>query len=108
MFCIEEIGKESVIEICPILIIPGQQAREIVSGYVLYEYYFEWKKDSIALALGYGSLYNHSPVPNAFFEADYKNQYIIFRASEDIPAGTEILVDYHAGNPEEKVWFDIK
>ena len=88
MFCTEDILADSVIEICPILIIPGEQAREIVRGYILYEYYFEWKKDSIALALGYGSLYNHAATPNAFFEADYKNQYIIFKAATDIPSGT--------------------
>lgn len=68
MFCTEDILADSVIEICPILIIPGEQAREIVRGYILYEYYFEWKKDSIALALGYGSLYNHAATPNAFLK----------------------------------------
>ena len=78
MFCTEDILRDSVIEICPIIVIPGEQAREIVRGYVLYEYYFEWKKDSIAIALGYGSLYNHSEKPNAEFQAEYKNQHIIF------------------------------
>ena len=108
MYCTEDILRDSVIEICPIIVIPGEQAREIVRGYVLYEYYFEWKKDSIAIALGYGSLYNHSEQPNAIFEPDYKGQYIIFRALKDITAGQEILVDYHAGNPDEKVWFEIR
>ncbi len=108
MYCTEDIAAESVIEICPIIVIPGEQAREIVRGYVLYEYYFEWRRDSIAIALGYGSLYNHSGTPNSIFEPDYKNQLILFKALQDIPAGTEILVDYHAGNPDEKVWFEIK
>lgn len=108
MYCTEDIVRDSVIEICPIIVIPGEQAREIVRGYVLYEYYFEWKKDSIAIALGYGSLYNHSEHPNAKFEPDYKNQYIIFKSTKEIPAGEEILVDYHAGNPDEKVWFEIR
>ena len=108
MYCTEDIQMDSVIEICPIIVIPGEQAREIVRGYVLYEYYFEWKRDSIAIALGYGSLYNHSEKPNAVFEPDYKGQYIIFKAVKVIPAGAEILVDYHAGNPDEKVWFEIK
>jgi SET domain-containing protein len=108
MYCTEDIAEGSVIEICPIIVIPGEQAREIVRGYVLYEYYFEWKRDSIAIALGYGSLYNHSPQPNAVFEPDYKGQYIIFKALKEIPSGHEILVDYHAGNPDEKVWFEIR
>ena len=37
------------------------------------------------------------------FEPDYKGQYIIFKALADIPAGQEILVDYHAGNPDERI-----
>lgn len=108
MYCTEDIVRDSVIEICPIIVLPGEQAREIVRGYVLYEYYFEWKKDSIAIALGYGSLYNHSEHPNAIFEPDFKSQFIIFRSLMEIPAGHEIVVDYHAGNPDEKVWFEIR
>lgn len=108
MFCTQDILKKSVIEICPIIVIPPDQAKEIVRSHVLYGYYFEWKRRSIALALGYGSLYNHSPNPNAAFDADFPNQYIIFKALRDIPAGEEILVDYHSGNPDEKVWFEVK
>jgi SET domain-containing protein len=108
MFCTQDIGKKSVIEVCPIILIPPDQAREIVKSHVLYGYYFEWKRKSIALALGYGSLYNHSPKPNAAFDADFPNQYIIFKALRNIPAGEEILVDYHSGNPDEKVWFEVK
>ena len=72
MYCTEDIAAGSVIEICPIIIIPADQAREIVRSHILYEYYFEWKKDSIAVALGYGSLYNHAENPNAEFQPDYK------------------------------------
>ncbi|HJW28156.1 MAG TPA: SET domain-containing protein-lysine N-methyltransferase [Saprospiraceae bacterium] len=107
MFCTQDIEPDSVIEICPIILIPIEQAGQIIKGHVLYDYYFEWKKNTIAIALGYGSLYNHAEHPNAEFEPDYKNQYIIFRALHAIPAGTEILVDYHAGNPDEEVWFEV-
>ena len=107
VYCLEEIQAGSVIEICPIILIPPDQAKEIVRGYILYDYYFEWKKEHIALALGYGSLYNHSSTPNAFFEPDYQRQLILFKAAIEIPAGQEILVDYHAGTPEEKVWFEV-
>ena len=108
MYCTEDIEKDSIIEICPIIVIPADQAKEIMRSHVLYGYYFEWKKETIAIALGYGSLYNHAPKPNAFFDADYKNQHIIFKSLQVIKAGEEILVDYHAGNPDEDVWFEIK
>ena len=108
MYCTEDIARDSVIEICPVILIPIAQAKMIDREHVLYSYYFEWKKKTIALALGYGSLYNHAPTPNAFFEMDYAHQHIIFKAGEDIAAGTEIVIDYHAGNPGEAVWFEVK
>ena len=108
MYCTEDIQADSVIEICPIIVIPADQAREIIRSHVLYEYYFEWRKETIAIALGYGSLYNHSPEPNATFDADYENQYIIIKSLKMIPAGEEVLVDYHAGSPGEAVWFEIR
>lgn len=107
MYCIEDIAEESLIELCPVILIPAEQTKEIIKGHILYEYYFEWKKKQFAIALGYGSLYNHSGSPNAFFQPDYRSEIIRFIASEFIPAGKEILVDYHAGNPDEKVWFDV-
>jgi SET domain-containing protein len=107
MFCTADIGEDSVIEICPVILIPIEPGKAFDRQHVLYSYYFEWKKRSIAIALGYGSLYNHAAKPNAYFEMDYANEHIIFKASVEIPAGTEILIDYHAGNPDEKVWFEV-
>jgi SET domain-containing protein len=108
MFCTEDIQKGSVIEICPVIIIPGEQARLIMREHILYSYYFEWNKDSIALALGYGSLYNHAEKPNAFFEINPGEEQIVFKAERRIRAGEEILVDYHAGNPGAELWFDVE
>jgi hypothetical protein len=107
MYCTEDIMQDSVIEICPIILIPIEPGKPFSKEHVLYSYYFEWKKRSIAIALGYGSLYNHSPQPNAFFEMDYGNELIIFKSATEIPAGMEILIDYHAGNPDEAVWFNV-
>ncbi len=108
MFCANDIVKDSIIEICPILVIPQEQANGIKLGHILYEYYFEWINGKIAIALGYGSLYNHDNNPNAEFDPDYTNEHIIIKAATEILAGEEILVDYHAGSPEDKLWFDVK
>ena len=108
MFCTEEILKESIIEMCPLLILADEQAAFIKEGHILYEYYFEWSDSQLAIALGYGSLYNHDSHPNAVFDPDYAFEYIVFRAVTDIPAGEEILVDYHAGSPERKLWFEVQ
>lgn len=108
MFCAEDILEESIIEVCPILILGAADAAFIKEGHLLYEYYFEWSDEQIAIALGYGSLYNHDNHPNAAFDPDYEFEHIVFRAVTDIPAGEEILVDYHEGSPERKLWFEVK
>jgi SET domain-containing protein len=107
MFCTEDISAGSVIEICPIIVLTAKEAIGIDRDHILYQYYFEWKGKRIALALGYGSLYNHAAKPNAFFEPDYEDEQILFKAAEDIPAGTEIVVDYHAGTPDVPLWFEV-
>jgi hypothetical protein len=108
MFCSEDILQESIIEICPIIRIASDQAVFIKKGHILYDYYFEWENDQLAIALGYGSLYNHDIRPNAAFDPDYAFEHIVFRAVMDIPTGAEIVVDYHEGNPDEKLWFEVK
>src|SRR3954470_15159998 len=59
------------IEVCPVIALSEADARTL-DGTGLYDYYFGWGKDGkqAAIALGYGSLYNHSPSPNA---AHHKN-----------------------------------
>jgi SET domain-containing protein len=108
MYCTEPIDEESVIEICPVLLLTSTEAKTIDRSHTLYSYYFEWTRGRIAIALGYGSLYNHSKDPNAYFDPDYKNQLILFKAHRHIAPGEEILVDYHAGNPDEEVWFEVQ
>ena len=51
------------IERCPMLIVEGEQAEALSLG--ADGYVFGWGTESTALALGYGSLYNHSYAPNA-------------------------------------------
>jgi hypothetical protein len=75
----------------------------------LSDYYFLWRKDppELAIALGNGSLFNHSFAPNAHFERDLPRTRILFRALRDIAKGEEITVNYN-GEPDdpEPVWFE--
>ena len=59
------------------------------------------------LALGFGSLYNHSYRPNARYD-DVGPQAKSFTALRDIAPGEEITVNYN-GEPgrRKKVWFDL-
>ena len=70
-------------------------------------YCFEWGRGTVAVALGYGSLYNHSYQPNARYD-DESGQAKVFRAIRDIAPGEEIVVNYN-GEPgdETPVWFKV-
>lgn len=48
----------------------------------------------IYIALGYGSLYNHSNIPNTIQKLDFVAETITISAKEDIPANEEIFVSY--------------
>lgn len=87
--------KGEVIEVCPVLLIPEHMERKCV-GEELERYIFAWDKtgDVAAIALGYGSLYNHSDSPNAAFAPRKRDKVVVFRARQDIAEGEQILVDY--------------
>ena len=106
VFTSEDLATGEMIELCPILKIPAGQVKQLDST-VIYEYYFLWDEEGFeaCLALGYGSLYNHSPDPNAEILLDYEDQMIKFSSIKDIEAGTEITIDYQDGNRELKLWF---
>ena len=56
---------------------------------ILDNYYYAWKVDgkkAAALALGMGSLYNHSYNPNAEYTQNYKTDEISFISIKDIDA----------------------
>lgn len=71
----------------------------------LHDYYFQWDGDRAAIALGLGSLYNHSEEANAMFTMDYDFKQIRFIAIRDIDAGEEITTNYRKGKPEMPLWF---
>ena len=61
----------------------------------------------VAIALGFGSLYNHSYTPNACYEdvSGHMKNYIAIR---DIQAGEEVTINYNGdANSTEPVWFDV-
>jgi hypothetical protein len=72
----------------------------------LHDYYFLWEKDQCAIALGYGSLYNHATDPVADYKMDYVDQSISFFAIRPIAVGEEITVNYvSGGNEKGRLWF---
>lgn len=103
-----EINVGDVIESSPVIICDSVD-KKLVHKTSLHDYYFSWGEKECAIALGYGSLYNHSETPNAEFILDFENKCIDFEAIKPIKPGDEILINYHSDEDTKfEIWFDIK
>ncbi len=109
VYTAQEVSKDDIIEVCPIIEI-SKTDLPMVHQTFLHDYYFQWdiKHGTGAIALGYGSLYNHRDKPNASFILDFDSKEIIFKATENIEAGKQIFIDYHEGQKTgSSLWFEI-
>lgn len=108
VFAARAIETGEVIEICPVIVFPKAEL-EHVRKTVLDDYYFDWGDDGewFAVALGYGSLYNHAYEPNAEYGMDFEAKTIDIYCIRDIAAGEEILINYN-GTVDDRstVWFE--
>lgn len=98
-----------LIETCPVIVLSTPETA-LIDGTSLYNYYFGWERDQAAIALGFGSLYNHAESPNAMYDRDYTSSVIRVRAIANISPGDEILINYNnskAGS-SAPVWFDVR
>lgn len=95
VFCRRPVSATELIETAPLLIIPASQKRWVQES-KLADYLFNYleEEDALALALGFGSLYNHAERCNAGYRINYEHRQIDFYALEDIPANREICINY--------------
>lgn len=93
--------KGELIEECPVILLSKRSIPHIDKT-ELANYYFEWGMDykKGAIALGLGSLYNHSFESNAEFNQDFKREVVRITAITTIPQNTEITVNYN-GDPTD-------
>jgi SET domain-containing protein len=109
VFANADIKKGEILEISPLLLLPMKDF-ELIKKTKLYYYYFEYTDDKVAIALGFGSLYNHSYKPNARYLYDYKNKNLKYKAIKDINEGEEIFINYnYYPNDRTKLedWFKL-
>ena len=93
---------DELIEACPVVPIPAEEVTAVCAT-VLGHYVYEWD-EGVAMALGFGSLYNHAPDPNARYERDEDPAVLRVVAAHAIEAGDEVLIDYTGGG-EQPLWF---
>lgn len=96
----ELIKPGEIIEEAPVIIIPKNEY-DLIEKTVISDYYYEWEGYVSALALGLGSLYNHSFDPNAVYERDMDRILIVYKAIKEIKPGEEITINYN-GVPDDK------
>ncbi|TNF39418.1 MAG: SET domain-containing protein-lysine N-methyltransferase [Cytophagales bacterium] len=87
--------KGEIIEKCPIIPWEHEELYRL-AGHLLERYVFLWdkRKKSLAVVLGFGSLYNHSSLPNCSYSRQIKNQLIVFRARRPIAQNEELTIHY--------------
>jgi hypothetical protein len=110
VFCKQLIKKDEEFEISPVLVLPAEDY-DTVRASQLVDYFFNFNKEenTLALALGFGSLYNHAVYSNAAYVLDREAKTITFFALEDIKPGTEICINYAGERGQEfKEWFESR
>ncbi len=104
-----DIKKNEIIEKCPIIDIPKHDLSHLSESFlVTYFFYFGKNKERFLIALGFGSIYNHTYKPNAKYVIKDKEGMINFIALSNIKKDDEITVNYKSENSKNKnpLWFE--
>lgn len=102
VFAAQNYTRDDVIECCRLITFTEQECG-LIATTNLNNYLFDYGELGGAIALGNGSLYNHSSTPNA--EAKREGQWLIFRAIKSIQRGDEITHDYQWPTSEQPDWY---
>ncbi|GAA6006657.1 Tad3p [Rhodotorula paludigena] len=107
VFATAYIPAGEVVEISPVLVLDekeykGRSKGETDDGTLkgveasqLRGYVFTWGRDgSMAVALGIGSLFNHSSSPNVTYSLDYSQYTISYRTAKPVRQGEELTIFY--------------
>ncbi|KAG9069986.1 hypothetical protein KI688_009316 [Linnemannia hyalina] len=93
IFTTVSIPARTVIDISPILLFPSEEYSTHGQHTQLDHYTYRWK-GGMALALGLGSMFNHSSTPNVGFQRDIDNSLIRYSTLREIQVGEELCISY--------------
>jgi uncharacterized protein len=96
-----------VVERCPLVFIDNDREAHLVEQTIFGTYWYDWTKARSCIALGFGSLYNHSYTPNTRYHRDYRNQRLVYTTLRVIEAGEELTINYN-GDPANQEPIDDK
>lgn len=110
VFATEDIPKDILIESAPVILCHSNLFHEIVTIHgkvILSEYPFGWGKNGLmAIAMGWGGIYNHQARPNAIWRPNYDLESIEYRTARDIKKGEQIFIRYLPIWALENLWFE--
>jgi SET domain-containing protein len=108
VFALRSFSPGERIESAPVIVVPAAEW-PLIEKTVFFHYSYSWgpRLEHAAVALGCGSLYNHSYAPNAEYVRRLAEERIDFLALREIAAGEEITINYNgaAGDPSP-LWFE--
>ena len=102
VFATRAFKKGEEIERCPMLVAEEDRGDDLESG--AEGYVFGWGDGRTALALGFGSLYNHRYDPNA--TTTEVGGELVISTTRKIAVGDEVFINY-MGTAQTGVWFDV-
>ena len=109
VFADKDFKPGELIESAQVIVIPAEQW-PLLEKTELFNYGYAFGEDltEMAIALGFGSLYNHSYTPNARYLRRCREKTIDFLALRPIAAGEEITVNYNGTSTcRDPLWFPI-
>lgn len=108
VFAVRDFNAGEVVEVCEVLIISKKDIKWIDKT-ELYNHYYAWSEGRAVLALGLGSMYNHSYNPNCKYRVKLNLNKIEFKSLQAINKGQELLINYNRDPKcKDKVWFDVQ
>lgn len=103
-----------VVEECPVILFkkPYEVLHKELKTFVFHWPVPEGAAATQALALGYGSLYNHANPSNLRYETDTDSRLLRYIAVREIAPDEELTINYNADGgahvSEEEWWFEEK
>ncbi len=96
VFAGKNFAKGELIEVCPVLLLSEHEIHLAWAshGSILERYYFDYDWKYSAIALGYGSLYNHSNNANADYSSNTNEEEVVIFARKKIKKGGQIFINY--------------
>lgn len=92
-FCSKKIPKGKIFNVTTLLVLSAREAK-LMSESSLEAYWYEFGARGRAIALGLGSILNHSDEPNCSYHFSKKKRTLSFYAIKNIPAHEELTHDY--------------